>query len=163
MDSFINDDEDDENGAHLSDLSSDDAIEQQRARTLKLAKKEIANKKLQNPIMQARLACNSHTTSTGHGPTTSKKTPPPPHPPLPPTHPSPPWTKPSSPPPANSSSSTSSSRGSSPPPQDPHLLPIQNHPRHPRDLRRHPAQLALLPHRRLRAPRVPRRANLLLQ
>lgn len=41
------------------ELSSDEALEQERAKTLKLAKKEIANKKLQNPIMQARLACNS--------------------------------------------------------------------------------------------------------
>jgi ATP-dependent DNA helicase len=30
-----------------------------RAKTIKLAKKEIGNKKLQNPVMQARLACNS--------------------------------------------------------------------------------------------------------
>ena len=33
--------------------------EQERLRTLDLAKREIANKKLQNPIMQLRLACNS--------------------------------------------------------------------------------------------------------
>lgn len=39
--------------------SSDDAEEVERAQTLKLAKKEISSKKLQNPIMQARLACNS--------------------------------------------------------------------------------------------------------
>lgn len=31
----------------------------ERAKTIKLAKKEIGNKKLQNPVMQARLACNS--------------------------------------------------------------------------------------------------------
>ncbi|EAL90633.1 hypothetical protein KXX16_003353 [Aspergillus fumigatus] len=31
----------------------------ERANTIKLAKKEIAQKKLQNPVMQARLACNS--------------------------------------------------------------------------------------------------------
>ncbi|OJJ49915.1 hypothetical protein ASPZODRAFT_89549 [Penicilliopsis zonata CBS 506.65] len=31
----------------------------ERAKTIKLAKKEIANKKMQNPVMQARLACNS--------------------------------------------------------------------------------------------------------
>ncbi|KAL2006421.1 hypothetical protein VTN00DRAFT_9089 [Thermoascus crustaceus] len=31
----------------------------ERAKTIKLAKKEIAHKKLQNPVMQARLACNS--------------------------------------------------------------------------------------------------------
>ncbi|KAK5452418.1 putative ATPase [Exophiala xenobiotica] len=40
-------------------LSSEEAEESERAQTLKLAKKEIATKKLQNPIMQARLACNS--------------------------------------------------------------------------------------------------------
>jgi ATP-dependent DNA helicase len=40
-------------------LSSSEEYEQQRAHTLKLAKKEISSKKLQNPIMQARLACNS--------------------------------------------------------------------------------------------------------
>lgn len=31
----------------------------ERAKTIKLAKKEISNKKMQNPIMQARLVCNS--------------------------------------------------------------------------------------------------------
>ena len=40
-------------------ISSDEQEEIKRAQTLKLAKKEIANKKLQNPVMQARLACNS--------------------------------------------------------------------------------------------------------
>lgn len=40
-------------------LDSDEEEELQRAQTLKLAKKEISSKKLQNPIMQARLACNS--------------------------------------------------------------------------------------------------------
>jgi ATP-dependent DNA helicase len=40
-------------------LSSEEAEELERAQTLKLAKKEISSKKLQNPIMQARLACNS--------------------------------------------------------------------------------------------------------
>ena len=39
--------------------SSDEAEELERAQTLKLAKKEISSKKLQNPIMQLRLACNS--------------------------------------------------------------------------------------------------------
>ncbi|KAI5299290.1 hypothetical protein KEM55_002356 [Ascosphaera atra] len=34
-------------------------IEIERAKTMALAKKEISTKKLQNPIMQARLACNS--------------------------------------------------------------------------------------------------------
>ena len=41
------------------ELSSDGAEELERAQTLKLAKKEISSKKLQNPIMQLRLACNS--------------------------------------------------------------------------------------------------------
>ncbi len=40
-------------------FSSEEAEEFERAQTLRLAKKEIATKKLQNPIMQARLACNS--------------------------------------------------------------------------------------------------------
>jgi ATP-dependent DNA helicase len=40
-------------------ISSDEQEEISRVRNLKAAKKEIANKKLQNPIMQARLACNS--------------------------------------------------------------------------------------------------------
>ena len=54
VDSFIDDDDEE-----APDLSSDEAMEQERTQTLKLAKKEIASKKLQNPIMQARLACNS--------------------------------------------------------------------------------------------------------
>ncbi|OAP58332.1 hypothetical protein AYL99_07422 [Fonsecaea erecta] len=41
------------------DISSEEAEELERAQTFKLAKKEIASKKLQNPLMQARLACNS--------------------------------------------------------------------------------------------------------
>lgn len=45
--------------ADSQDMSSDEAEEVERAQTLKLAKKEISSKKLQNPIMQARLACNS--------------------------------------------------------------------------------------------------------
>jgi ATP-dependent DNA helicase len=40
-------------------LSSGEEIEVARAANLKLAKKEISSKKLQNPVMQARLACNS--------------------------------------------------------------------------------------------------------
>ncbi|KAL5361741.1 SNF2 family N-terminal domain-containing protein [Aspergillus floccosus] len=36
-----------------------DLEEIERAKTIKLAKKEIAQKKMQNPVMQARLACNS--------------------------------------------------------------------------------------------------------
>lgn len=42
-----------------NDVSSDEAEEIERAHTLKLAKKEMSSKKLQNPVMQARLACNS--------------------------------------------------------------------------------------------------------
>ncbi|RVX75954.1 hypothetical protein B0A52_00311 [Exophiala mesophila] len=45
--------------AHSNDMSSDEAEEIERAATLKLAKKEMSSKKLQNPVMQARLACNS--------------------------------------------------------------------------------------------------------
>lgn len=45
--------------SQTSDLSSEEAEEFERAQTLKLAKKEISGKKLQNPVMQARLACNS--------------------------------------------------------------------------------------------------------
>lgn len=41
------------------EISSDEAEELKRAETLKMAKKEISSKKLQNPILQARLACNS--------------------------------------------------------------------------------------------------------
>jgi ATP-dependent DNA helicase len=41
------------------DLSSEEAEELERAQTLKLAKKEISTKKLQNPVLQLRLACNS--------------------------------------------------------------------------------------------------------
>ena len=41
------------------DLSPGDELETTRAANLKLAKKEISTKKLQNPVMQARLACNS--------------------------------------------------------------------------------------------------------
>jgi ATP-dependent DNA helicase len=52
-------------------LLSSEAEEIERAHTLKLAKKEIATKKLQNPIMQARLACNSpHNFYWPWGPTT---------------------------------------------------------------------------------------------
>ncbi|KAL4934613.1 putative SNF2 family helicase/ATPase PasG [Aspergillus undulatus] len=45
-----------------SEAESIDEFEQEeveRANTIKLAKREIAQKKMQNPIMQARLACNS--------------------------------------------------------------------------------------------------------
>ncbi|KAK5099850.1 putative ATPase [Lithohypha guttulata] len=47
------------NNASSEEPDSDEEALQQRSRTLKLAKQEIASKKLQNPIMQARLACNS--------------------------------------------------------------------------------------------------------
>lgn len=45
--------------ASSEDLNSDEEAQHERAQTLKLAKQEIGSKKLQNPIMQARLACNS--------------------------------------------------------------------------------------------------------
>lgn len=45
--------------AGASEATSEEEEEVERAKTLKLAKKEISAKKLQNPIMQARLACNS--------------------------------------------------------------------------------------------------------
>lgn len=48
-----------ENSENNTPLLSSDDDSLQRAQTLSLAKKEIATKKLQNPIMQARLACNS--------------------------------------------------------------------------------------------------------
>jgi ATP-dependent DNA helicase len=56
-----NGDEDERTSAEISTpaLSSDEEEEITRAQNLKLAKKEISGKKLQNPIMQARLACNS--------------------------------------------------------------------------------------------------------
>ncbi|KKK20987.1 hypothetical protein ARAM_000623 [Aspergillus rambellii] len=44
------------------DIESIDETEQEeieRANTIRLAKREIAQKKMQNPVMQARLACNS--------------------------------------------------------------------------------------------------------
>lgn len=41
------------------DFDSDEASDLQRSKTLALAKKQIAQKKLQNPIMQLRLCCNS--------------------------------------------------------------------------------------------------------
>ena len=41
------------------ELLSDEAEEVERAQTLKLAKKEMSSKKLQNPVLQLRLACNS--------------------------------------------------------------------------------------------------------
>ena len=56
------------------DISSSEASDIERAQTLKLAKKEIATKKLQNPIMQARLACNSpHNFYWPWGPTTAEE------------------------------------------------------------------------------------------
>ena len=41
------------------DPNSSEAEEIQRAKTIELAKRQLASKKLQNPIMQLRLACNS--------------------------------------------------------------------------------------------------------
>ncbi|KAM5472326.1 putative ATPase [Microsporum audouinii] len=45
--------------SETSELSEDEMEEIERAKTMKLAKKEISTKKLQNPVMQARLVCNS--------------------------------------------------------------------------------------------------------
>ena len=53
------DDSSDVDDGETIPISSDEQEEISRAQNLKAAKKEIANKKLQNPIMQARLACNS--------------------------------------------------------------------------------------------------------
>ena len=53
------DDSTDVNDEDTISISSDEQEEISRVQNLKAAKKEIANKKLQNPIMQARLACNS--------------------------------------------------------------------------------------------------------
>ena len=41
------------------DVESEDEEESERAKTLALAKREIAQKKLQNPVMQLRQCCNS--------------------------------------------------------------------------------------------------------
>lgn len=49
----------DSRSASESEPDEEAAAEIERAATLKLAKQSIANKKLQNPIMQLRLACNS--------------------------------------------------------------------------------------------------------
>ncbi|PCH01990.1 SNF2-related [Penicillium occitanis (nom. inval.)] len=53
-----------ENGIEVEEEKEDspgetEQEEIERAKTIKLAKKEIGSKKLQNPVMQARLACNS--------------------------------------------------------------------------------------------------------
>ncbi|WEW56663.1 Putative ATPase [Emydomyces testavorans] len=49
----------DEDESDESEPSESELLEIERVKTMKLAKKEIASKKLQNPVMQARLACNS--------------------------------------------------------------------------------------------------------
>ncbi|EXJ63986.1 hypothetical protein A1O7_00321 [Cladophialophora yegresii CBS 114405] len=46
-------------GPDSREISSDEAGELERVQTLKLAKKEMSSKKLQNPVLQLRLACNS--------------------------------------------------------------------------------------------------------
>ncbi|ERF73907.1 hypothetical protein EPUS_05919 [Endocarpon pusillum Z07020] len=48
-----------DNEASSHKISSSEELEITRAANLRLAKKEISTKKLQNPVMQARLACNS--------------------------------------------------------------------------------------------------------
>ena len=49
----------DQSSESESEPDFDEQVEIERAKTVALAKKEIATKKLQNPIMQLRLACNS--------------------------------------------------------------------------------------------------------
>ncbi|KAE8147842.1 SNF2 family N-terminal domain-containing protein [Aspergillus avenaceus] len=48
-----------EDDLDIDEPSDTEQEEIERARTFKLAKQEVAQKKLQNPVMQARLACNS--------------------------------------------------------------------------------------------------------
>ncbi|KAL5342379.1 SNF2 family N-terminal domain-containing protein [Aspergillus crustosus] len=43
----------------IESINESEQEEIERANTIKLAKREIAHKKMQNPVMQARLACNS--------------------------------------------------------------------------------------------------------
>ena len=43
----------------MIELDSEDEVQAERAANLVIAKREISHKKLQNPIMQLRLACNS--------------------------------------------------------------------------------------------------------
>ncbi|KAM0712304.1 hypothetical protein Q7P37_011399 [Cladosporium fusiforme] len=50
---------DEEPDSPSPDVDEDDEEESERAKTLALAKREIAQKKLQNPIMQLRQCCNS--------------------------------------------------------------------------------------------------------
>lgn len=55
----LNDSDQENKEQSFCELSSGEEVEVNRAANLKLAKKEISTKKLQNPVMQARLACNS--------------------------------------------------------------------------------------------------------
>ncbi|KAJ5126995.1 hypothetical protein N7448_007774 [Penicillium atrosanguineum] len=48
-----------EDQEETTEPSENELEEIERAKNLKLAKKEISQKKMQNPVMQARLACNS--------------------------------------------------------------------------------------------------------
>ncbi|KAJ5833826.1 SNF2-related protein [Penicillium riverlandense] len=48
-----------EDEPEVVEQSENELEELERAKTIKLAKKEIGQKKMQNPVMQARLACNS--------------------------------------------------------------------------------------------------------
>ncbi|KAA6410036.1 MAG: hypothetical protein FRX48_06650 [Lasallia pustulata] len=48
-----------EESSESEDIDEEEQEEIDRAKTIALAKKEIAQKKLQNPLMQLRLACNS--------------------------------------------------------------------------------------------------------
>ncbi|KAL4943153.1 hypothetical protein BDV06DRAFT_190621 [Aspergillus oleicola] len=48
-----------EDDSEEEEVDESEQEEIERANTIKLAKREIAQKKMQNPVMQARLACNS--------------------------------------------------------------------------------------------------------
>ncbi|KAL3467616.1 SNF2 family N-terminal domain-containing protein [Aspergillus heterothallicus] len=48
-----------EEDLEIESIDESEQEELERANTIKLAKREIAQKKMQNPVMQARLACNS--------------------------------------------------------------------------------------------------------
>ncbi|KAI9374981.1 SNF2 family N-terminal domain-containing protein [Aspergillus egyptiacus] len=48
-----------EDDLEIESIDESEQEEIERANTIKLAKREISHKKMQNPVMQARLACNS--------------------------------------------------------------------------------------------------------
>lgn len=51
--------EEEDDQTNEEDAESEDEAEVERTKTLSLAKRELANKKLQNPVMQLRQCCNS--------------------------------------------------------------------------------------------------------